>query len=231
MQGSGVATFCLIHGNWHDGSCWNALADPLRLLGHEAIAPDLPYDDPAATHEERARPAIAALAGIDDPVVIVGHSIGSAAAVLVAAARTPSLLVYLCPRFGSFPVPAEAPPVFREGFPFPAVDAEGRMVWEPDAAIAAMYPRVPRATARQLASRLQPAAAAVGDYPLEAHPDVPTALIYTADDEFFTPEWQCYVARDLLGIEPIEIPGGHFPMVEDPAGLARLLDALAGADR
>jgi pimeloyl-ACP methyl ester carboxylesterase len=35
------------------------------------------------------------------------------------------------------------------------------------------------------------------------------------------------MARELLGIEPIEIPGGHFPMVEDPVALADLLDRLA----
>ncbi len=34
-------------------------------------------------------------------------------------------------------------------------------------------------------------------------------------------------ARELLGIEPIEIPGGHLPMVEDPESLADLLDRLA----
>jgi pimeloyl-ACP methyl ester carboxylesterase len=28
-------------------------------------------------------------------------------------------------------------------------------------------------------------------------------------------------------VEPIEIPGGHFPMVEDPKALADLLDRLA----
>jgi hypothetical protein len=35
------------------------------------------------------------------------------------------------------------------------------------------------------------------------------------------------MARELLGVEPIEIPGGHFPMVEDPERLADLLDRLA----
>jgi hypothetical protein len=64
-----VATFCLIHATWHDGSCWEALADRLRLLGHDTIAPDLPYDDPTATYEERARPAITALQSVNDPVV------------------------------------------------------------------------------------------------------------------------------------------------------------------
>jgi len=223
-----VATFCLIHGNWHDGSCWAPLAEQLRARGHDAVAPDLPFDDPAATYEDRARPAVAALDGVDGSVVIVGHSVGSAEAALVAAERRPALLVYLCPRFGSFAAPPDAPPLFREGFPFPPRDGEGRMVWDADAAIAAMYPRLTPEVARRLAERLRPGASPVGEYPLAKHPDVPTALIYARDDEFFTPEWECFAARRLLGIEPIEIPGGHFPMVENPEALAELLDGLAG---
>jgi pimeloyl-ACP methyl ester carboxylesterase len=223
----GVATFCLIHGNWHDGSCWAPLVERLRSRGHEAIAPDLPFDDPAATYADRARPAVAALADVDDPVVVVGHSVGSAEAALVAAERSPALLVYLCPRFGAFPAPPEAPAVFRDGFPFPPRDPEGRMTWDPDAAISAMYPRLPIEIARRLANRLRPGASPVGGYPLAEHPEVATALVYTADDEFFTPEWERFVAREMLGIEPVELPGGHFPMIEDPDGLAEVLDGLA----
>ena len=224
-----VATFCLIHGNWHDGSCWAPLVERLRARGHDAIAPDLPFDDAAATYEDRARPAVDALASVQGPVVVVGHSVGSAEAALVAAAREPELLVYLCPRFGSFPAPPDAPAPFRAGFPFPPKDAEGRLVWEREAAIAAMYPRLPADTARRLAERLRPGAFPVGDYPLAEHPDVPTALIYATDDEFFNPDWERYVARELLGIEPIEIPGGHFPMVEDPEALADLTDRVLSA--
>jgi pimeloyl-ACP methyl ester carboxylesterase len=198
----------------------------LRERAHDALAPDLPFDDPNADYEERARPALEALKGVDDPIVVVGHSVGSAEATLVAAKRTPALLVYLCPRFGSFPTGAEAPSVFRPGFPFPPKDEEGRFVWEEDAAIAAMYPRLPEETARELAQRLRPGAFAAGDYPLTEHPDVPTALIYTTEDEFFEPEWERYVARELLRIEPIELLGGHFPMVEDPERLAQVLDDL-----
>ncbi len=67
-------------------------------------------------------------------------------------------------------------------------------------------------------------------YPLRAPPDNPTVLIYAAEDEFFEPAWQRFMARELLGIEPIEIPGGHFPMVEDPGALAELLDRIAAPD-
>ena len=53
------------------------------------------------------------------------------------------------------------------------------------------------------------------------------ALIYAAEDEFFQPEFERFMAQDVFGIEPIEIPGGHFPMAEDPAALAELLDRVA----
>ena len=57
--------------------------------------------------------------------------------------------------------------------------------------------------------------------------DIRTALVYAADDELFEPAWERFMARELLGVEPIEIPGGHFPMVEDPDSLGELLDRLA----
>jgi pimeloyl-ACP methyl ester carboxylesterase len=64
-------------------------------------------------------------------------------------------------------------------------------------------------------------------FPLDGHPDVPTVLIYAAEDEFFDPDWERFMAREVLGLEPIEIPGGHFPMAEDPAALGDLLASLA----
>ena len=222
-----VATFCLIHGQWHDGSCWEPVADLLRARGHEALAPDLPFDDPDASYAERARPALLALERVHDPVIVVGHSRGSAEAALVAAERCPALLVYLCPRFGGFAAPPESPDVFRAGFPFPPSGADGRSVWTPDAALEVMYPRLSAEAGRKLAQHLRPGAEAVGDFPLAEHPAVPTTLIYATDDEFFTPDWERFIAHDVLGVEPIAISGGHFPMVENPDLLADLLDRLA----
>jgi pimeloyl-ACP methyl ester carboxylesterase len=90
-----------------------------------------------------------------------------------------------------------------------------------------MYPRLPPETARALAQRLRPMAPPPGEYPLPGPPVMPTVLVYAADDEFFEPAWERFMARELLGIEPIEIPGGHFPMAEDPVALTDLLDRLA----
>jgi pimeloyl-ACP methyl ester carboxylesterase len=221
-----MATFCLLHGDWHDGSCWDPLIEPLRERGHDALAPDLPYGDPEAGFEERIRPALEALDGVTGSVVIVGHSVGSGYAALVADTTPGSLLVHLCPRLGPWPPPDGAPDTFRKDFPFPPRNAGGQMVWDTEAAIVAMYPRLDPQAGRALAERLRPATSAAGDYPLPAHPDVPTVLIYATEDEIFEPEWERFMARELLGIDPIEISTGHFPMVEDPELLADLLDRL-----
>ena len=199
----------------------------LRERGHEAVTPDLPLHDPEAGFEERARPAIDALGGVADPVVVVGHSMASAYAALVAVARPGSLLVHLCPRLGGFAEPPGAPRRFREGFPFPPDRPDGMSVWDPEAAIAAMYGRLPPETARALAWKLRPMSQPPDDYPLPRPPDNPTVLIYAAEDEAFEPDWHRFMARELLGIEAIEIPGGHFPMAEDPDALADLLDRVA----
>jgi pimeloyl-ACP methyl ester carboxylesterase len=90
-----------------------------------------------------------------------------------------------------------------------------------------MYPRIDPDAARALAQRLHPATPPPDKFPLPGHPDVPTALVYGSEDEIFEPAWERFMARELLGIEAIEIPSGHFPMLEDPAALAELLHRLA----
>lgn len=199
----------------------------LRDRGHAAIAPDLPFHDPDAGWEERVRPALEATAGLED-LVVVGHSLASGYAPLVAIARPGALLVHLCPRLGPFPSPPGAPATFREGGPAPAQRPDGTTAWDVEAAVSAMYGRLDPGRARALAQRLRPLAAVADPYPLPGHPAVATALVYATDDEFFEPAWERFMARELLGVEPVEIPGGHFPMLEDPDGLAAVLDGMVG---
>lgn len=222
-----MATFCLLHGAWHDPSCWESLARCLLDRGHEVVAPDLPFHDPDAGWEARVRPALEATADVDGTLVVVGHSLASGYAPLVTGARPGALLVHLCPRLGPFPSPSGAPATFREGGPSPTRQPDGTTAWDTDAAVGAMYGRLDPEDARARARRLRPLADVPDAYPLPGHPEVPTALIYAADDEFFAPDWERFMARELLGIEPIEIAGGHFPMLEDPNGLAEVLARLA----
>ena len=223
-----MATFGMLHGAWHDPFCWGLVTEQLEDLGHSTSTPDLPLHDPAAGYRERVRPAIEALEGSADPVVVVAHSQSSALGPLVAASRPVSLLIYLCPRMGSLEPPPGAPDPFRENIPFPAARPDGTTEWDPETAMEVMYPRLLPERARALAEHLRPMAMPPDDYPLPAHPDVPTALVYAAEDELFEPAFQRFMAEELLGIQPIEVKTGHFPMVEDPVTVAELLDRLAG---
>jgi hypothetical protein len=63
--------------------------------------------------------------------------------------------------------------------------------------------------------------------PLESWPDVPSSYIVCADDRTATPGWARRAARERLGVEPIEIPGGHCPMLARPRQLADVLEQCA----
>ena len=48
-------TFLLVHGSWHDGSCWSAVAEQLNSAGFPSLAPTQPL--PTARLLRRVRPA------------------------------------------------------------------------------------------------------------------------------------------------------------------------------
>ena len=94
-----TASLLLVHGAWHGPWAWRPLLDHLDGLDVHTV--DLPSSgtDPAALGDLRADAEVvrAALAGIDGPAVVVGHSYGG---VVVSEAATPDTgaahLVYLC---------------------------------------------------------------------------------------------------------------------------------------
>src|SRR3954452_22571826 len=223
-----MATVCLLHGNWHDASCWDLLTGRLEQLGHRALTPDLPLHDPAARYAERARPAIEALASAEPPVVVVGHSLAAGIAPIVAAGTGAAIVIYLCPApTGPFAdVDVEIAAV-RRTFSLPPADEHGASVWDAEAAVETMYARLPSDLARALAERLRPGSSAPDRYLPGGDPELPGRLILATEDEFFDPEWSRRVASAVLCTEPIEIAAGHFPMIEAPAELARVLDGLA----
>jgi pimeloyl-ACP methyl ester carboxylesterase len=69
--------------------------------------------------------------------------------------------------------------------------------------------------------------AIVENCPLDVWPNVPASYIVCQDDRTFSAEWSRRACRERLGVEPVEIPGGHCPHVSRPTELARILDAMA----
>ena len=81
-----VATFALVPGAGGAAWYWHRVVPLLEQAGHEAIAVDLPGDDPHAGLPEYAALVLEAVAGRDD-VVVVGQSMGGFTAPMVAARR------------------------------------------------------------------------------------------------------------------------------------------------
>jgi alpha/beta hydrolase family protein len=160
----------------------------------------------------------------------VGHSLGGLTIPLVEAGHH----VYLCalvPVWGGATrdLFAEAP--LLPGFPDDGVtrDERGRTVWVDDAfALRSMYADCDRSVALQAYARLRPQAGTAydGDYPLSERPQGRVTSIIGSDDRAVSPDWSRRVAPQRLGVEVVELPTSHSPMLSRPSDLANLLDEL-----
>lgn len=63
--------------------------------------------------------------------------------------------------------------------------------------------------------------------PLTAWPDVPCSYILCREDRAIQPEWSRRAARERLGVQAIELSGGHCPYVSRPSELAEALASVA----
>jgi pimeloyl-ACP methyl ester carboxylesterase len=227
-----VSIFALVHGGWHGPWCWERVIGPLEAHGHRVVTPDLPSEDPTLGLEAYADSIETALGDSED-VVLVPHSLGSLVGPVVARRRPLTALVYLC---GLIPEPgksfgeqlgAETQPVllFEGGR---EVDDEGCSHWpDREAARRFMYPDLDPDDADWAFDRLRPQGQKSQGEPSPDSPDLRVESIVGTSDRVVSPEWSRRVARDRLGVEPIEIPTGHFPMITHPELLA---DELAKLD-
>ncbi len=75
-------TIVLVHGAWHGSWCWHNVVQALEAEGFAAIAVDLPGRSPGSSKRiwHRMSEYVAhvddVVAGVDGPVVLVGHSMG-----------------------------------------------------------------------------------------------------------------------------------------------------------
>ncbi len=232
-----MTTYALVHGAWHGGWCFDLLAAELRRRGHQAVAMDLPCEDPDAGCARYADVVTAALADAGDDVVLVGHSLGGLTIPLVAAARPVRRMVFLC---ALLPVPGQSldeqqradRELYGRGLGRAQVrHPDDSTSWTADAAIEWMYDDCPRERAVAAAARLRrqywtPSHEVT---PLAAWPDTPRQYILCTGDRVCSPDWARRVAPGRLGVEPVELPGGHSPYLSRPAELADLLTKVEPA--
>lgn len=224
--------FALVHGAYHGAWCWNLLRKELERDGHSTSAVDLPCDDPDAGVDRYADLVVQAIPDRSD-AVMVGHSLGGLT-IPVAASRTPTMMtVFLC---ALVPVPglsfdaqnAAIGTGFRPAQP--AIGhADGSASWPEAGAIEAFYQDCDPLIARDAAARLRRQfwRATQEVTPLQHWPAVGSAYILCTEDRMVSAEYGRHASRSLLGIEPVEMPGGHSPFLSRPRELADVLERVA----
>ncbi len=228
-----MTIFALVHGAWHGAWCWERVTGPLRERGHEVVTPELPSEDTKLGLEDYAETVDRALGGADD-VILVPHSLGGLVGPVVAARRPLKALVYLSalvPEPGlSFSeqlgASSEQVLLFEGGR---MVDDEGRSYWgDREATTTIMYGDLEPDDAQWAFDRLRSQAQkSQGEPSPTPPPDPRVESIIATNDRLLSPAWSRRVARERLGVEPVEIPTGHFSMITHPDLLA---DALAQLD-
>jgi pimeloyl-ACP methyl ester carboxylesterase len=218
-----VTSFVLVPGAGGSSWIWSHVVPLLNAAGHEAIAVDLPGDDPTAGPPEYTNIVVAAIGSRAD-VVLAAGSLGGFTAPLVCERVEVSALVLVN---AMIPVPGETPGQWW--------DATGATAARDDAALAGGYG--PFEVLTYFLHDIDPATAAEGEpyqrdeadvvfaSPCDfvAWPTAPIRVLVGADDRFFPAEFQRRVARERLGIEADVIPGGHLLPIARPRLVADYL--------
>jgi pimeloyl-ACP methyl ester carboxylesterase len=227
-----MAHFLMLHGACHGGWCWDGVASILRSAGHQTTAPDLPCDNLAAGLVDSTDVAVASLNGAVDDVVVVAHSLGALLAPLVADRLPIRRMVMLAAIVGAPGASLEslAAEDADRDVPFTGADLEfdavGRFRFSGAGARRVLYHDCPRELADAAIARLRFQRSMWTEVAaFDAWPDVETVSIVCADDRVVNPVWSRRVASERLGVEPVELPGGHSPFLCRPDALAAMLVA------
>lgn len=225
----------LVHGGLMGGWCWADLIPELEALGYRPHTLDLPIDDPEADLDDYAAVVVATMRTLDRPWLL-GHSMGGLVVPRAALEQPAAGLIFLC---AGFPARNEAEhreseaarDPGNEGHFLPA--GEGRITLSLEGAAHDFFNDCPPALQREAHSRFRPQATApFAEYaPIERYPDVPIHAIVTADDHIVLRAKHAAMIRRRIGVEPVELPGGHCPFYSRPRKLAETIDGLIGPVR
>lgn len=225
-----MSIFCLVNGSTQNPLCWKLLIPEIEKHGHQTVTPSLPVDEPAASGTRYAEVIAQALRDVSDDVVLIGHSASGMFIPLVPSLRPVSRLVYLAsliPKPGaSIRDQLAADPEMLNPEWVATCRAGNDPSTDDEVAIKFLFHDCqPEAINLGLATRTRMYAerAMAEIFPLKELPEVPSSYIVCSDDRTISPDWSRRTARERLGVEAIELPGGHCPYLSRPVQLADIL--------
>ncbi|WP_280332383.1 alpha/beta fold hydrolase [Nocardia wallacei] len=225
-------TIVLVHGAFADATSWDDVAAELRADGYRVVVPDNPLRGPgsdAAVIEQ-------ALAGIDGPIVLVGHSYGGAVITNVADPDVRAL-VYIAafapapgePMFSAidplrFPGSRLLPPALSltvtngglDGYVDPA---HFHQVFAQDVGDVTAANMIAHQRSIAAAANLEPSGPA-------AWSTTPSWFLVSADDRVIPPAAQRFMAQ-RAGSHTTEVAASHASLVSRPAAVVAVIEQAA----
>ena len=225
-----MSLFCLVHGSTQNASGWARLVPELQKRGHQVVSADLPADEPEASASRYAQAiAEATMRDTMEVPIVVAHSVSGIFLPLLPAYCPVSRMVFLT---------AFVPEIGKS--PMEQLQANPEMFWpdwigkDPtkDDAVAMQYlfhdcDRETGAWALTTLRRTHARRALTETCSLRSWPDVSTSYILCREDRTLRPDFWRAQVRKQLGIDPIELAGGHCPHVSRPGELADVLSGLS----
>ena len=226
-------TFVLIPGAGGDAWYWHLLTPRLQEHGHETVAVELPAADELAGLPQYADAVVRAIGNRNpERIVLVAQSLGGFTAPLVCQRVRPALLVLVN---AMIPQPGETPGAWWGNTGQAEAKRaqnlrDGRAADAPFDLNADFFHDVPPPVVEEaLAQGAPQQSEAIFGSPcnFDAWPALTTRVLVGRDDRFFPAAFQQRVARERLGIEADEMPGGHLVALSQPAELSARLVAYA----
>jgi pimeloyl-ACP methyl ester carboxylesterase len=222
-----MSTFGLVHGARSTSKVWRLLVPELEARGHRVMVVDLPVTDPTTTLVDYADIAEAAFADAGEPIIAVGHSMGSGVVVQLEDRMPLEGMILLTPGIFYSPEQApDAPPALVlsdeevapvNGLVEPSREASRPAFWDcPEDLIEHELDQLTGQSAISLA-------APFGFHPIK----VPSVLIFAEEDGQVSPEWSEWAGKALTGKPSHAIPGSHSPHLARPQELAEIFDGYA----
>jgi pimeloyl-ACP methyl ester carboxylesterase len=219
----------LIHGTTQSPDGWGRLADALGDRGHRVHLLDLPVDQPDLHADDYAAIAAAQAPDVADPIVVahsagglllpaIAHRLGAVHMVWLSAtvpdtsgerSFVEEVREYGADMFGAEWLALREPPtidlVVAAYFLFHDCDL-ATLQWALTT-VRLFYP----------AGVYQERMPGSRDWP-------PSTFVMPRSGRSLRPEWMRKTARERLGVEPVEVDGGHCPHVSRPAQIADIIE-------
>jgi pimeloyl-ACP methyl ester carboxylesterase len=223
----GIKNIVLVHGAWADGSCWSKVIPLLEAKGLHVVAVQNPLNSLAADVAATER----AIALLDGPVLLVGHSYGGA--VITEAGNNPKVvgLVYIA----AF-APGDGESAVSIGKPYPPTPLAGELRPDAEGFLSITPKGIGEDFAQDLSSKEKdglvatqaPTAAAAlgGTITTAAWKSKPSWFVIAANDRSTPPELEKDEAARMHATA-ITLPSSHLAMLSHPTEVAALIAQAA----